>query len=400
MIELIGKYNSCKIYATTLDSNVISQIYGMLNYEAFKGEKIRIMPDCHAGKGSVVGFTSTITDKVIPMVVGVDIGCGVDVVKLNEKSIDFKKLDEVIYNYVPSGFDLRDRSHKFLNKTRVKDLKCVKNISLTKASLALGSLGGGNHYIEIDKDQEGYLYLVVHSGSRYLGGKVAQTYQDIAYKTMEFDYKKGIANKLKKQGKEKDILNVLKSVRMTHIEKELAYLHGENMNNYLYDMDIVQEYAIYNRKAIIDEIVQKMKLTIVDKFTTIHNYIDTKNRILRKGSISAQSGEKLIVPINMRDGAIIGIGKGNAEWNYSAPHGAGRLFSRSEASQLITLEEFQESMEGIYSSSVTQTTIDESPMAYKPIDEILEHVTETIDVVEIIKPVYNFKAHKKPVWTK
>jgi Uncharacterized conserved protein len=400
MIELIGKYNSCKIYATTLDNNVISQIYGMLNYEAFKGEKIRIMPDTHAGKGSVVGFTSTITDKVIPMVVGVDIGCGVDVVKLDEKSIDFKKLDEVIYNYVPSGFDLRDRPHKFYKKTRLDKLKCKREVSLDIASLGIGSLGGGNHYIEIDQDAKGHLYLVVHSGSRYLGGKVAQTYQDIAYRTMNFDYKMGIINRLKAEGKDQDIQNVLKSVKMTHIEKELAYLYGENMENYLHDMDIVQEYAVYNRKAIIDEIVRKMELTVVDEFTTIHNYIDTKNRILRKGSISAQNGEKVIIPINMRDGAIIGIGKGNADWNYSAPHGAGRLFSRSEASQIITLEEFQQSMEGIYSSSVTETTIDESPMAYKSLEEILEHVTETIDVVEVIKPVYNFKSHKKPVWTK
>lgn len=395
MIELKGKYNIAKVFTDNVEETAISQIIELCNQEVFKKSKVRVMPDTHAGASCVIGTTMTIIDKVVPNLVGVDIGCGMYVIPLKEKEIDFEKLDKAIRKYVPCGQNVRDSKHAQAKKIDLELLKCKEFINKDRAVKSLGTLGGGNHFIELNKDDEGNLYLVIHSGSRYLGKQVAEHYQKIAYEKLmkARNAKVDIINKLKAEGKEKEIETELSKIQATKINKDFAYVEGIDLDNYLYDMNLVQAYATLNREIMGFEILKHMDLHAGDSFTTIHNYIDLKNLILRKGAISAQKNEKVIIPINMRDGSIIAIGKGNPDWNYSAPHGAGRIYSRSKAKEKISLDEFEESMKGIWSSSISVATIDESPMVYKPIDEIMTNIKDTVDIVKIIKPLYNFKAN-------
>ena len=395
MLELKGKYNTTKVFTDNVDNETISQVIELLNQDYIKDAKIRIMPDCHAGTGCVIGTTMTISDKVCPNLVGVDIGCGMLAVRIAEKDVDLPKLDNVINTYVPAGFNVNDEP--LGNFSHLNDLVAPANISLAYCSI--GRLGGGNHFIELDKDDDGNLWLVIHTGSRHLGLEVAKYYQELAYKQLKDldvgDKIKAVSADLKAKGREKEIEKTINALKMhePHIPKSLCYVSGQAFKDYIHDMEIVQKHAELNRKYIADAIIEKMGWHICEEFQTIHNYIDTKNLILRKGSVSARDGEKLIIPINMRDGSLICVGKGNPDWNYSAPHGAGRILSRSEAKDAVGIDEFRESMKGIYSSSVMESTIDESPMAYKPMEEIMENIKDTVDIAKVIKPVYNFKAH-------
>lgn len=394
MIEIKGKYNIAKVFTHNLEREAKEQIMELCNQEFVKDSIIRIMPDTHAGAGCTIGTTMTITNKVVPNLVGVDIGCGMETIMLKQDEIDFEKLDRVIYDYIPSGFSIRKNQHKYVENIDFNSLACKKHVDLERARLSIGTLGGGNHFIEVNKDRNGRLYLVVHSGSRHLGKQVAEYYQKLGYKELTDTNKMRTETirKLKAEGREKEIRDEVSKITPVKINKNLAYVQGRNYDDYLHDMRIVQRYALYNRKAIIDEIVSRMDFDIKEQFTTIHNYIDLDNMILRKGAISAQKGEKVLIPINMRDGSLLCIGKGNKEWNYSAPHGAGRLMSRREAKKTIRLEEFKKSMEGIYSTTVNRFTLDECALAYKPMDEIINNIQDTVKIVDIIKPVYNFKA--------
>lgn len=394
MIELKGKYNTAKVFTNNVEQRAISQIIDLCNQEFSKGSKIRIMPDTHAGAGCTIGTTMTITDKIVPNLVGVDIGCGMYCVKLKEKEIDFELLDKVIRNYIPSGQNIRESKHNKSKDIQIEKLKCFNHINYDRAIKSIGTLGGGNHFIEIDRDNNDNLYLVIHSGSRYLGKQVAEYYQELGYKKLIDNRmtKEQLINKLKNEGREKEIQKELKKLPNIKINKQLAYVEGVNLVDYLHDMKITQEYAKINRVVIAEEILKNTGLTIDESFTTIHNYIDIENKILRKGAISADLGEKVIIPINMRDGSIIAIGKGNEDWNKSAPHGAGRLMSRSKAKEFVTLEEFKDSMNGIWTTSVNEHTIDESPMVYKSLDEIIDNVKDAVEIIDIIKPLYNFKA--------
>lgn len=353
-----------------------------------------ITGNCHSGAGCTIGTTMTISDKVVPNLVGVDIGCGMYVVKLKDKDIDLKLLDRIINDYIPSGFNIRDKIHEYNKYVDYSNLRCKNNFDLQRAKLSIGTLGGGNHFIEVNKDKNNNLYLVVHSGSRYLGKQVAEYYQNKGYKKLNdnHDEIQSIINKMKSKGREKDIQSTIEKLKPKKFIKSLAWVEGNDLNDYLNDMQIVQTYASCNRTAIALEILEKMNIGFIDDFETVHNYIDIGNNMLRKGAVSAKKNEKLIIPINMRDGSLICVGKGNEDWNYSAPHGAGRLMSRSKAKERISLDDFKKSMDGIYSTSVNQSTLDESPMAYKPINEIIENIKDTVDVVDIIKPIYNFKS--------
>lgn len=411
MFELSGKYNTCKIFTDNCDNETISQLTDLLNQESVKGSKIRIMPDTHAGKGYVIGTTMTLQDKVIPNLVGVDIGCGMLAIKLKEKEIDLKLLDEVINKYVPAGFEIHESpvSRSFADKI-------IAPVDVDKAFKSLSSLGGGNHFLEIDRDSRGNLWLVVHTGSRHLGIEVCEYYQNRAYEKLQESAKGGslkqlinsTISELKTAHREKEISKQIEKIKAdyerennTKVPRELAYLTGQDFDDYIHDMQLTQQHAAINRKCIADTIITKMNLHPVSKdccydedyFDTIHNYIDCDNMILRKGSVSAELGERLIIPMNMRDGSLICIGKGNPDWNYSAPHGAGRIMSRSQAKDKVNLDDFEESMKGIYSTSVCASTIDESPFVYKPMQEIMDNIKDTVEIVDIIKPIYNFKAH-------
>ena len=398
MIELRGKHNNCKVFTDNIDNETIGQLIALMNQSSVAGSQIRIMPDTHAGKGCVIGTTMTISNKVIPNLVGVDIGCGMAVAELKETRIDLPKLDSVINKKVPSGFSIRDKAHKFLRNIDLEELYCYKNINIDRAEKSLGTLGGGNHFIEVDTNENGQLYLVVHTGSRNLGKQAAEYYQDLAWKSLKNGNKgeliKAKIEELKAAGRQSEIEAEITKIQSTieSVPKELAYCEGELFDKYIHDMKITQEYAYWNREAILDTIVDEMHLHVVEQWQTIHNYIDTENMILRKGSVSAQAGEKLIIPINMRDGSLICIGKGNPDWNYSAPHGMGRSMSRSTAKSSINMMEYKKSMEGIYTTCINKDTIDEAPMAYKNKDEVIANMLNSVDVVEIIKPIYNFKA--------
>ncbi len=392
LMEIIGAYNTAKVYTKNLESTAREQIEELCNQEFVKDSVIRIMPDTHAGAGCTIGTTMTISDKIVPNLVGVDIGCGMETVKLKEKNIELQKLDKIIYEYIPSGFDIRKKEHKYNDYIDYDDLVCKKKVNINRAKLSIGTLGGGNHFIEVNRDQNKDLYLVVHSGSRNLGKQVAEYYQGLAYKELINKERETLVRECKAEGREDEIECGIQNMNAIKISKHLSYLQGKNYEDYLNDMKIVQQYAVYNRKAIVDEIVTRMGLKIKEQFTTIHNYIDLDTMILRKGAISAQEGEKVLIPINMRDGSLICIGKGNKDWNYSAPHGAGRLMSRKEAKESITMTEFKKSMEGIYTTSVNKSTLDECAFAYKPMDEIIENIQDTVEIVDIIRPIYNFKA--------
>ena len=366
MIEIKGKYNTAKIFTENVDEASREQILTLCNQPFTEGSRIRMMPDVHAGAGCTIGTTMTISDKIVPNLVGVDIGCGMETVALRDEHVELQKLDKAIHRLIPSGFDTRTSAHRFVGEIDLANLKCVKNVNLKRAELSIGTLGGGNHFIELGRDDENRFYLVVHSGSRNLGKQVAEYYQNEAAKDL--------------QSKSKEIT------------RSLAFCEGALFNDYLHDMDIIQRYADLNRRAIVHEIVKEMKFKTDYQFTTAHNYIDVGSKILRKGAISARKGERILIPMNMRDGSLICEGLGNPDWNYSAPHGAGRTMSRSQAKQSITLTQFEKSMEGIYSSTVGKHTIDEAPFAYKPMDEIIANISDTAKIIKIIKPVYNFKA--------
>lgn len=401
MMEINGKYNSAKVFTDVVEDSAIAQVKELCDQEFVRNEKIRIMPDAHAGAGCVIGTTMTITDKIVPNLVGVDIGCGMETVRIKGRHIELMQLDKLIYHTIPSGFDIRDTAHRYAEQIDLTELKCAKYVNLDRAEKSLGTLGGGNHFIEADKDDDNNIYIVVHSGSRHLGVEVAKYYQEMGYKQLVSEYvtnkddENKLIEELKAQGRQQDIQNEiikLRSGKTVPVPKHLAYVSGELFKDYIHDMRIVQKFAELNRKAMMDEILKGMSLKAEEQFTTIHNYIDTENMILRKGSVSAQTGEKLIIPINMRDGSLICSGKGNPDWNCSAPHGAGRLMSRSAARESFTVSEFKKQMKGIYSTSVCSGTLDECPMAYKGMDDIVNNIGDTAEILNIIKPIYNFKA--------
>ena len=398
MLELKGKYNSAKVFTEVIDENAIAQITELCSQPMSEGSVIRIMPDVHAGAGCTIGTTMTITDKIVPNLVGVDIGCGMETVKLKEKHIEEQMLDKLIYAKIPSGFDIRETPHRYNEQIDLTKLYCYKHINPERAELSIGTLGGGNHFIEADKGEDGSMYIVIHSGSRHLGVETAKYYQEEAFKRLTKDDKgeaKALIEKLKSEGRESEIqteLLKLKKATGPDIPKHLAYCEGELFDQYIHDMKIVQQFAMLNRQAMMDEIIKGMHLHVTEQFTTIHNYIDTDTMILRKGAVSADAGQKLLIPINMRDGSLICTGKGNPDWNSSAPHGAGRLMSRSQARESFTVSEFKKQMKGIYTTSVNAQTLDECPMAYKSIDDIVNNINDTVEINDIIKPVYNFKA--------
>lgn len=395
-----------KIFTKNVEQEAVDQIELLLAQDAFKDCKVRIMPDVHAGKGCVIGFTADLGDKVIPNIVGVDIGCGMLCVSLGQTDIDFEKLDNVIRSYVPSGRDVHEG--RIIRFDELQELKCYRELRDTKRlERSIGTLGGGNHFIEVDVAEDGYKYLVIHTGSRNLGKQVADYYQNLAFEFMSgkdkmYEEQDRLIKEYKFAGRKSEIQSAIAELHRNFkavnpkIPKDLCYLEGKYREDYLHDMRICQKFAYMNRVMIAQIICNHMgwgvDADMPDYFECIHNYIDHDSNIVRKGAISAKLGEKVLIPINMRDGCIIGTGKGNEDWNQSAPHGAGRVMSRTKAKELVSLEEFEKSMDGIYTTSVNQSTIDESPMAYKTLDEIVENIRDTVDVLAIIKPVYNFKA--------
>ena len=395
MIELKGKYATAKIFTDLVDGKSIEQVKTLLDQEFVSGSKIRMMPDIHAGAGCTIGTTMTVGGKICPNLVGVDIGCGMLTVKLSKLcKMDLEKLDRVIRKYIPAGFNIRDKAHSLIARTRLGELDCYDVVDINRAKLSLGTLGGGNHFIEIDKDDDEYLYLVVHTGSRHLGVEVAEYYQNWGYDTMKSNYKNQraeVIDRLKAEGREKDISKELAGLKFD-TPKDLCTIGGKLFISYINDMQIVQEYAKWNRIAIACEIMMHMGWYAIDEFETVHNYIDTSSMILRKGAVSANKGKLLLIPINMRDGSLICRGKGNPDWNYSAPHGAGRLYGRMEAKRRFSVEQYRESMDGIFTTSVGDDTLDECPMAYKPMEAIMDNIGDTVDILKVIKPVYNFKA--------
>lgn len=407
MFEIEGKYNKAKIFATNIDENCISQIMELCNQEWLKDCNIAIMPDCCAGKGCAIGTTIKLKDKVSPSLVGVDIGCGMLCADLGDIEIDLKKLDEFIHKNIPSGFDVNEKEYNEKEYgLDLKELYCYEHIqNKSHIRKSLGTLGGGNHFIEIDIDTNDNKYLIIHSGSRNLGKQICEYYQDIAYqkinnkKQLYQQEVNKLISELKNQGKENEIeSNIIELKKnFSHIiktPKELCYLEGKDFDDYIHDMKIAQEYANINRFIIMDKIfdfILNKEPRSVYIHRCVHNYIDD-DLVLRKGAIKSKKGNRLIIPINMRDGTILAYGKINKDYNYSAPHGAGRIMSRSQAKENVSLDEFKESMKNIYTTSVSQSTIDESPMAYKNIDDILENIKDTAIIDKIVKPIYNFKA--------
>ncbi|GKX65957.1 RNA-splicing ligase RtcB [Clostridium sp. TW13] len=404
-MEIKGKYNTAKVFTDNIEKEAVDQIIELCNQSFTEGCKVRIMPDTHKGASCVIGFTADLGDKVIPNIVGVDIGCGMLTVNLGKVQIDLEKLDNIIHQHVPSGMNVHEgRMVKF---PELQNLKCYRNLKKTKRiERSIGTLGGGNHFIEINEGSDGTKYLVIHSGSRNLGTQVADMYQNLAIdlcsgKEDYFIKRDKIIEEYKKEGRRKEIQGALLALKRLYDElkpsyaKELCFLSGKYKEDYLYDMDICQQYATLNRNTMADIILKRLLnkgFEEFESFSTIHNYINFKDNIIRKGSVSAYKGEKLLIPLNMRDGSILAIGKGNEDWNYSAPHGAGRVMSRTKAKEKVCLEEFKASMEGVYTTSVSENTIDEAPMVYKPKEEIINNILETVDIIEIIKPIYNFKA--------
>jgi len=400
MLEIKGKINTAICYATVIEDEAIEQIRRMCDYEFTAGSKVRIMPDVHAGKGCTIGTTMTVTDKAVPNVVGVDIGCGMYTVNLGKIDIDFEKLDEACH-FVPSGMNVwQGRQERF----DLQILRCFRELKDSKRlERSLGTLGDGNHFIEVDQAKDGTKYLVIHSGSRNLGKQVADIYQRIAVELnrgMEdyFAQRDEIIRTYKEQGRRSEIQAALEAIAWkkvngpTSIPEDLCYVYGKYFDNYMADVAICQQFAKRNRELIADIILKRCGFTAVDAFHTIHNYIDTGEMILRKGAIAAHKGEKVLIPINMRDGSVLAVGKGNPEWNYSAPHGAGRVMSRAGARQRLSLDEYKKEMEGIYTTSVNENTLDEAPMAYKSLSDIIDVIGESVDVIEVLKPIYNFKA--------
>ena len=409
MFEIQGKMNTAICFAKVVEDAAIEQVRRMCDYALTENSKVRIMPDVHAGKGCTIGTTMTVVDKACPNVVGVDIGCGMYTVKLADTEMDFKKIDEVCH-YIPSGMSTWEGR---LERFDLTGLRCYRSLEHSvRLERSLGTLGGGNHFIEVDKASDGSFYLVIHSGSRNLGKQVAEHYQELA-----IDLNKGIGEYLeareeiirtyKEQGRRNEIQDALKKLKWekknkgTSVPEDICWLYGNYLDDYLHDVEICQAFARRSREKMAEIILERTGMTAVESFHTIHNYIDTKEMILRKGAIAAHEGEKVLIPINMRDGSVIAIGRGNPEWNYSAPHGAGRIMSRTKAKETLDMDAYKKAMEGIYTTSVNEQTIDEAPMAYKSLEDIIDVIRDSVDIVDIIKPVYNFKASEEDApWKK
>ena len=398
MLEIKGKINTAICYANVIEEEAIEQIRRMCDYEFTEGSRVRIMPDVHAGKGCTIGTTMTIVDKAVPNIVGVDIGCGMYTVNLGKVAVDFEKFDEAAH-YIPSGMDVWEgRQERF----DLQELRCYRDLRDSKRlERSLGTLGGGNHFIEIDEAADGTKYLVIHSGSRNLGKQVADLYQRLAIdlnkgKETYFQERDEIIRTYKEQGRRKEIQAALKKIAWKQheatIPEDLCFLYGEYLANYLHDVEICQRFAKRNREKMAEILLERTGIVGGEAFHTIHNYIDTDEMILRKGAIAAHAGEKVLIPINMRDGSVLAVGKGNEEWNYSAPHGAGRIMSRRTAKEQLSLEEYRETMKGVYTTSVNESTLDEAPMAYKSLEDIIDVIRESVDVIDVMKPIYNFKA--------
>ena len=398
MLEIKGKFNTAICYANVIEEEAIEQIRRMCDYEFTEGSRIRIMPDVHAGKGSTIGTTMTVVDKAVPNIVGVDIGCGMYTVNLGSPNIDFEKVDEAAH-FIPSGMNVWEgRQERF----DLQQLRCYRELKDAKRlERSLGTLGGGNHFIEIDEAADGTKYLVIHSGSRNLGKQVAELYQKLAVELSKgkeeyFKKRDEIIRALKEQGRKKEIQAALKQIKWERkesmIPEDLCFLFGSYLEDYLHDVEVCQRFARRNREKMAEILLERTGIAAGEAFHTIHNYIDTKEMILRKGAIAAHAGEKVLIPINMRDGSVLAVGKGNAEWNYSAPHGAGRIMSRKAAKDKLSLEEYRETMKGIYTTSVNEATLDEAPMAYKSLDDIIDVIRDSVDIIDVMKPVYNFKA--------
>ena len=393
-----------RIFTNNVEGQALNQIYTLAKLPVFENCKIRIMPDVHAGKGCVIGFTADLGEKVIPGVVGVDIGCGMLTVELGQIDINLKKLDEIVHKVVPAGINVHAHTSAVVDTEYLQKLICYPSLIHQEHILAsMGTLGGGNHFIEIDQNSKGEKFLVIHTGSRNLGKQVAEIYQQLAIDTLsgKINYRdklNALIAEYKNAGRQGELQDAIEKfneefkAQHPNIPEDLCYLEGIDRENYLHDMKICQKFAVANRATIAEAICKAMGWTPIGSFETIHNYISFKDNIVRKGAISAYKGQKVLIPMNMRDGCIIGVGKGNDEWNQSAPHGAGRIMSRGKAKESIKLEDFQEAMKGIYSTTVTQATIDESPFAYKPMEEIVEGIKDTVEIKDIIKPIYNFKA--------
>ena len=398
MLEIKGKVNTAICYASVIEEEAIEQIRRMCDYEFTAGSRIRIMPDVHAGKGCTIGTTMTITDKAVPNIVGVDIGCGMYTVDLGKTDIDYKKLDEAAH-FIPSGMNVWEGRQEHFD---LEQLRCYRDLNDTKRlERSLGTLGGGNHFIEIDESADGEKYLVIHSGSRNLGKQVAELYQKLAVELSKgkeeyFKKRDEIIRALKEQGRKKEIQAALKQIKWERkesmIPEDLCFLYGSYLEDYLHDVEVCQRFARRNREKMAEILLERTGIAAGEAFHTIHNYIDTGEMILRKGAIAAHAGEKVLIPINMRDGSVLAVGKGNAEWNYSAPHGAGRIMSRKAAKDRLSLEEYRETMKGIYTTSVNEATLDEAPMAYKSLDDIIDVIRDSVDIIDVMKPVYNFKA--------
>ncbi len=400
MLEIKGRYNTAISYATIIEEEAIEQIRRMCDHNFTEGSKIRIMPDVHAGKGCTIGTTMTVEGKVVPNIVGVDIGCGMYTVNLGKADIDLEKFDEAAH-FIPSGMNVWEGRQERFDLTA---LRCFRELKETKwLERSLGTLGGGNHFIEIDRAADGTNYLVIHSGSRNLGKQVAELYQKLAINLSRgygdyLEKRDEIIRTYKEQGRRSEIQAALKELHWqvyeseTPIPEDLCYLSGKYLEDYLADVVICQSFARRNREKMAEILLERSGISGGEAFHTIHNYIDTDEMILRKGAIAAHAGEKLLIPINMRDGSVLATGKGNPEWNYSAPHGAGRLMSRTKAKNTLSMEEYQEEMKGIYTTSVNEKTLDEAPMAYKSLEDIIDVIRETVDVIDVMKPIYNFKA--------
>lgn len=398
MLEIKGKVNTALCYAKIIEDEAIEQIRRMCDYEFTEGSRIRIMPDVHAGKGCTIGTTMTVVDKAVPNIVGVDIGCGMYAVNLGRVDIDFEELDKAAH-FIPSGKNVWEERQERFDLT---ELRCYRSLKDTKRlERSLGTLGGGNHFIEVDRAQDGTNYLVIHSGSRNLGKQIAEIYQRLAIdlnkgKETYFQQRDEIIRTYKAAGRRKEIQAALEKIswneRETTIPEDLCYLHGIYFEDYLHDIEICQQFARRNREKMAEVILDRTGLRGSDAFHTIHNYIDTDEMILRKGAIAAHKDEKVLIPINMRDGSILAVGKGNPEWNYSAPHGAGRLMSRRKAKESLSMDEYRKMMEGVYTTSVNEATLDEAPMAYKSLEDIIDVIKESVDIIGVMKPIYNFKA--------
>lgn len=397
-MEIKGKFATATVYASVIEEAAIEQIQRMCDCEMTAGSKIRIMPDVHAGKGCTIGTTMTIHDKVVPNVVGVDIGCGMYTLRLQEQSIDLARLDEAAHA-IPSGKHVWEgRQEPF----PLEELRCYRLLKDSRRlQRSLGTLGGGNHFIEVDRASDGALYLIIHTGSRNLGVQVASHYQQIAIdlnrgRETYFQQRDTLIAEYKAAGRRKEIAQALKALRWEEhaltLPEDLCYVYGTYMENYLHDVELCQQFARRNRELIAEILLKRTGLTALDAFHTIHNYIDTEEMILRKGAIAAHQGKKVLIPINMRDGSVLALGRGNPEWNDSAPHGAGRLLSRTQARESLSMEDYQAAMAGIYTTSVDPSTLDEAPMAYKSLNDIIDIIRDSVDVIDIMKPIYNFKA--------